>query len=84
MLILVRCTCGNSIGDLVDAFKYLRYKKVSKAVRDSGRNITTDMFAIITELKIEFGDELNQLGLMLDCCRSAMLSADEFPLWADP
>lgn len=85
MLCPIVCHCGNSLGDLVDAFKLLRYKKISAALRAAGKTtFATDMYATIEALDIHLADELDQLGLHMTCCRMTMLGSVEFPLWAIP
>ena len=85
MLYPIVCSCGNSLGDLSDAYKLLRYKKITAALKAMGKTTPApDMYATIEALNIHLDDELNQLGLHMTCCRMAMLTAVEFPLWSIP
>ena len=84
MLYPIVCRCGNSLGDLTDAFKLMRYNKIVAAIKGAGRGVSPDMFYTIEWLNVQLAEELNQLGLHMTCCRMAMVTSVEFPLWAQP
>jgi len=78
MLYPVQCTCGRAIGDLADAFKLLRYRKIQKIMDDTDRVINPHVLAMVDDLQPDLGDILDQLGLHIECCRTKMMTTVEF------
>lgn len=68
---VIVCRCGRSLGDLFQAYRAIRVKKIAAAAGALPGDIPpTKIKSSIANLKIELGDELDKLGLPLDCCRT--------------
>lgn len=78
MYFLIVCTCGQSLGDLSDAFKLLRHKRTQEAILKAGRPINPSVLATVDDLQPQLGDDLTSLGLTSQCCRLRMLTCVEF------
>lgn len=78
MYFLIVCTCGQSLGDLADAYKLLRHKRTQEAIISSGRPIDPSVLATVDDMQPAMGADLTALGLTAECCRLRMLSCVEF------
>lgn len=74
----ITCTCGRSLGDLYDAFKVMRKKKIAAIAAEKNPSIKPNMMIVGQDLQIDLNDDLNALGLKMDCCRMRMMSLVEF------
>ena len=78
MLFPIRCRCGQSLGDLADAFKTLRFLRVQQAVIETGRYIDPSILGTVDSLSPALGRELDDLGLHSECCRMVIMTCVEF------
>lgn len=72
------CTCGQSLGDLADAFKMIRHLRTQEAIIKAGRYIDPSILGTVDDLQPALGKDLTALGLVSQCCRLRMLSCVEF------
>lgn len=78
MLYPITCSCGRSLGDLADAYKLMRYKRIQSEVVGEAHNISPDMLAIVDDLSPEMREDFEQLGLDMECCITKMKTSVEF------
>ncbi len=78
MLYPITCQCGRSLGDLADAYKLMRYKRVSSNVVRQAPEISPDMLCISDDLSPEMHEDFEQLGLDMECCIMKMKGTVEF------
>lgn len=75
---MIVCTCGQSLGDLSDAYKLLRHKRIQEAILKAGRVIDPSVLATVDDLQPSMGADLTALGLSAECCRLRMMACVEF------
>lgn len=77
MFTYIVCFCGMPLGDIADAYKALRMRKLMKYYKIIGYNIDPSMLAI-SDMGIHEGKLLDSLGLDQECCRTRIMTQVEF------
>ncbi len=73
------CFCGKSLGDIYDAFKIMRRKKIQEALDDDTiGEIDPTLLAITDGLDIDMSDVFEQLGVYCGCCKVRLTTQTEF------
>ncbi len=74
MIPFIICTCGRSIGDLYDAFAYMRHQAYIAAYGKQRMRLDPSMAAIMRGDNINLSDVFDDLGISADmqCCRGKL------------
>ncbi len=73
----ILCNCGCSLGHLYDAFKAMKAARYQAAYEALGADIDPVFIPLCESLQVNMGEELDQLGLTLECCRIRMFTQVE-------